>query len=366
MVTETKNPTQNTQDLGAGWTNPTYAYTSDDTYATASGSAARGGKWYGYGFSVPSGATINQFLVKLELKSSSPTNEYVAVRVSGDNGVNWSTIQYITITTSDVIYDCDFSSYINTPDKVNNLRVRVEYVFGGGCYPPNLQFLQFIRTDAEIQAIAKNAAIDWKDTSSFWKKVFTATKAESTSRLFQFIQAKDITTSTRLLGCKFWSVPLGRFLSKSEYDHAKLKQEIKLYLMPVQPVSVKVHTGTFTMIHAYFDIVPGIQKIYQNYAPFKALFNMDSPVVGSILGDICATDNHPINTRNKGQITFGELEIGDLLSEILWNENLWFTQPAPIVRIDKEEFKGDVYDIQFDDQTHIFIKYLIGHLSKEG
>jgi len=88
-------PTANINGSGnSGWTNPSYAYASDNQYATASNSN-RNVQYTNFNIpTILSGSTINGIEVSLEGKT---TERQVGVALSYDNGSHWtSTINSVT------------------------------------------------------------------------------------------------------------------------------------------------------------------------------------------------------------------------------------------------------------------------------
>lgn len=135
-----RNPTANTP-TGAGWTNPTSAYTSDNFYATA---FIRGTKqqYHDYDFDsvLPDGLEITKVEVGLEFYCMSI--ESLRIRVSVDGGVVWSGwSNFFTLVIEDIIW-INVTTY-RTPwikDYLldGNWTIQVEYTFsaGGGCFLP--------------------------------------------------------------------------------------------------------------------------------------------------------------------------------------------------------------------------------------
>jgi hypothetical protein len=104
-------------------TNPTKAYIQDSTYAVDSNSGSGTGtsctgadkdkhQFYNFGFSVPSGATINGIGVNLYAKADSTANTpMMCVQFSWDGGNTWTTPKSTsTLTTSNASYTLGSSS----------------------------------------------------------------------------------------------------------------------------------------------------------------------------------------------------------------------------------------------------------------
>ena len=130
----TKNPTAN-DPVGAGWTNPLNAYTSNNVYAT-SGFPPCIHRFYNYSFSL-SGSTITKVEVGIEFYCL--PLESVQIRLSWNGGSSytaWS--NRFTLTSEDIIW-LDFTSATDwTADKLSDANFRVEIQFlgegGTGCY----------------------------------------------------------------------------------------------------------------------------------------------------------------------------------------------------------------------------------------
>lgn len=73
------------------WTNPTYAYSSNDQRATGIKVSRDQQDYYNFTFGVPSGATIDGIEVSIEGQSgSSISNGYLDVYLSWDGGDTWT------------------------------------------------------------------------------------------------------------------------------------------------------------------------------------------------------------------------------------------------------------------------------------
>lgn len=79
--------------------------------------------------------------------------------------------------------------------------------------------------------------------------------------------------------------------------------------------------------------------------------------------DFAVTENHPVYTRNKGEILAGDIKEGDLLNELLWENGALYLVPVPIELIEKFTFEGKVYDIKTETKW-LFGNYLLGHTWK--
>lgn len=127
------NAPTTTGEVSNQFTNPSNAYASDGSYATA---ATVGFKQdYGdFGFSVPSDATIRGVMVLVEAKFSGSGELTLGVEVSNDNGATWSARKDIIYeTTADEVKIAGHGrslwglTWTGTDVDNNNLRVRLTY-----------------------------------------------------------------------------------------------------------------------------------------------------------------------------------------------------------------------------------------------
>jgi hypothetical protein len=360
--TSTNNPSS-TSVQKAGWANPTYAYALDQKYTTTSTAAAQQ-NYGGYGFNIPSGSTINQLIIKTEAYSNSPSSDILYVWVY-DGSVWHQNTTPLALTTSEQEFDWDITNLIQwTPAAVNSIRTRIDYENAGGCFPPAVECLCFSKTQAELEALAGMPA-DWTDRSPFWNAVFAKTK-DTGGDLFKLVRVDRLTEQDTLVFLHALDPESGLPIDRPEIDHKKCEKRISLNIFPEHPKAVVKHTGAFKLIHAYFPIPAHLLRVYAKHEIFRRLLNLPDPIPPEgVLADICITDNHHVWVRNKGVITAGELKVGELVGEIVWDNGFWYTVPLPIVRIDVESFNGSVYDVQFPHTHHILTRYLIGHLSKK-
>lgn len=115
------NPTANASDTGGdgnGYeTNPTRAYSSNTSYATDNNSGSGTGtnctgadkdkhRFYNYGFSIPTGATIDGIEVRLDGKADGTTGSpKFCAQLSWDGGTTWTTAKTTSnLTTSNATY----------------------------------------------------------------------------------------------------------------------------------------------------------------------------------------------------------------------------------------------------------------------
>jgi hypothetical protein len=136
MPTETRSPTQTTT-IVAGWSNPTYAYSSNDQ-RTDTGTDQAEQEYSGYGFSVPSGAVINKIEVGIEGYCTSPGVDLLTVKTW--DGSSWFSLDATAnYGPPDVTQWLDFTNKTTwTPQKVNQVKTRILYkqqAGGDSCYP---------------------------------------------------------------------------------------------------------------------------------------------------------------------------------------------------------------------------------------
>jgi hypothetical protein len=120
------------------WTNPTYAYSSNNQRASES-TANQYVTYKNYGFqdSIPSGATIDNVYVKCEGYVSIGTQSVYGY-VSYDGGTSWTGAHNFFLTTSESTKTWDVTSITAwNRDKLNdtNFRVKLKYYAPSGCYP---------------------------------------------------------------------------------------------------------------------------------------------------------------------------------------------------------------------------------------
>lgn len=135
------SPTANT----GTWTNPANAYTNNGVNASATHTQQH--QYYGYGFAVPAGATINGIVVTLEdaYRTAGGSNctrtGAISVELSWDGGTSWtSTGNFASLTASAADYNLGGVSNTWgrtwTAAEINQLRVRVRaraQQSGAGC-----------------------------------------------------------------------------------------------------------------------------------------------------------------------------------------------------------------------------------------
>ena len=157
------NPGTMANDATTGahaWADPDNAKTSNDVYSVttwSSGSSSQYLKATNFGFSIPSGATINGILVEIERKGNATCSDYETFIVKADG--TWGTTDKATGTvipdtdtyisfganndlwdeswTAENINDVDFGvvyrvSAYNGPISVDHIRITITYTAGGG------------------------------------------------------------------------------------------------------------------------------------------------------------------------------------------------------------------------------------------
>jgi len=126
------------------WTNPTYAYASDNLYATTSTDLAT--QQYGnYGFTLPSYATITK--VEVGFEAYTAENEKIGITVSWDGGTTWAT-EYVSAslgtTDPNTVTWVDFTaatSWAVTKLSNTNFRTRAKGVKVGTMNPVYLDWI---------------------------------------------------------------------------------------------------------------------------------------------------------------------------------------------------------------------------------
>jgi len=104
------------------WTNPTYAY-ADDTNRASSGTGAQVESYSGYGFSIPTEATVSKVRVRLDAYCSA-TSESIGLYVSNDGGSTWGSMHTQALTASEVTYWIDVTADRTwTPATINNDKI---------------------------------------------------------------------------------------------------------------------------------------------------------------------------------------------------------------------------------------------------
>lgn len=126
----TATVTTNSPSNNAGaWQNGLNAYSSGGGYAS-SPNRDENHVYGGYGFSIPSGATITQ--VRVRMDAYCVDNDGITLQVSVDGGITWllgSTTQYLT--TTQTTYWVDVTAWTSwTPSQINSdhIYVRVTHV----------------------------------------------------------------------------------------------------------------------------------------------------------------------------------------------------------------------------------------------
>ncbi|MCE8426347.1 MAG: Ig-like domain-containing protein, partial [Candidatus Methanoperedens sp.] len=128
-VTVTQSPTANS----GAWTNPTRAYASDNSYAT-SNVANRQHIFSGYGFAIPSGATITQVRVRVDAYVSSNGNDNLNLAISSNSGAAFTNSGDINLDTSESTTWIDVTSLATwTFANINGnlIQTRITYIQSG-------------------------------------------------------------------------------------------------------------------------------------------------------------------------------------------------------------------------------------------
>lgn len=133
---ETRSPTSE----DGYWDDAGYAYTSNNTYASA---FIRNGWniWGDYGFSVESGMNIDEVLIGVEHYVS---GSIYSIQVAVYDGTDWSAWSDAHTYETETMLWLDFTGYNSwTPERINAIETKVIYRTsgGGGCYPNNMYFV---------------------------------------------------------------------------------------------------------------------------------------------------------------------------------------------------------------------------------
>lgn len=112
------------QSSNGDWVNPEYAYTDDENYATAPTHdyLQFRTKWYDFGFSIPTHATINSVTVNVAHKADSPL--YRSFSIDSIEGV----INFSAYDNTEEILTSVVDSYAWTPTELNNNAVDGFYI----------------------------------------------------------------------------------------------------------------------------------------------------------------------------------------------------------------------------------------------
>ncbi len=127
---------------GTGFTNPTYAYAQDTSYAT-SAADAQWETYSNYGFALNASATIS--LVRINVRGFCATNDKIKVELSTNGGSSWlATSSTPTLTTGNADHWVDATSWTTwTPASFNGNAIfaRVTHVKTGGADTVSLDYL---------------------------------------------------------------------------------------------------------------------------------------------------------------------------------------------------------------------------------
>jgi hypothetical protein len=132
------------------YTNGGNASADDGSYATMTNDTSSTHTFYNFGFAIPSDATIDDILVKANLKVSSITSRSkFGMQLSVDGGTAWSTIKYtnqVEITDVNVFWGADPDTWdvFPTVAQVNdntNFRIRITNDLVGGTNDPSIDYI---------------------------------------------------------------------------------------------------------------------------------------------------------------------------------------------------------------------------------
>ncbi len=120
-----------------GWTNCGNAFADGGSAATAT-RAGKVSNWSNYGFSIPSGSTINSVTVRADFWATK-TNGYIDVQVTNNGGTTWGTAHRVGGNTAEQTFNIDVTSDFSwTPSGLSNANFKVRTTtvkLGGGRNP---------------------------------------------------------------------------------------------------------------------------------------------------------------------------------------------------------------------------------------
>lgn len=150
MTVETRSPSNYTVIM-PGWENPENAYASDDARTVSSVNGAET-KYTGYGFNVPSNATINKVEGGIEGYRTYPSTTCIPVWIGSGSEMEY--LDSLDVLESEVT-EWYTSKLINwTPSKVNAIWSKIRSdEGGGGCFAEDSLILMWDRTTKKVQDI---------------------------------------------------------------------------------------------------------------------------------------------------------------------------------------------------------------------
>ncbi|MEM5867951.1 MAG: hypothetical protein QXG39_08545, partial [Candidatus Aenigmatarchaeota archaeon] len=296
-----------------GWTNPTYAYSSDDLRAYASPSSSLPNItciYYNYNFNIPQNAKITKVEVGSEWYTTNPTYENYFVYVSWNAGLNWYILEFLD-QSSEALAWKDFTLVTSwTPDKLNNtnFRVKVEatYSVGGGeCYRNTTYF---VITKNSTCLNYKNLELlniqDW----DFYNPEEILQKLQNNETLYALI----------------WNE------TSKEFKCSKVK-------------SVDVHEGDWIL----YDIYSGELNYLDEKLSLEFYYKSHTEL----------TPNHNVfySLDGKNFILGNAQEVYDLYKQgkTIYINHLWFNYtlaPFPVTAINVSNFTGKVYNVRVENE----------------
>ena len=304
-IVETRSPTS-TYVIVAGWSNPTYAYASDDNRAFSFTDNAQQG-YGGYGFNIPSGSTIHKVEIGVEGYVGF-TGEAVEVYYSVNAGSTWTLAGTLTDMSEFLKWFDRTGDRAWTPSDLSdaNFRVKIRSIVFPACFA----------ADTEV---------------ALWPEDGDLTRPPRLRKI------QDVKVGDILIG---WDV------EKSDF-------------CPNRVLDLKEHRGDFEVLW----IICGIPEQFEKHALKRAEGLIHTPEIEAIIDelrathpyryfkDIAVTPNHPVTTFNRGEILAGEVKP--------YHDYLWGCfgpelkiQPVPVVEI--RRFKTNVvYDLRCE-KKHFF------------
>ena len=302
MVVDILSPSIRTT-LAAGWDDPANAFASDDARTMADDATVDPDEKYG-DYALNASGTLNSFKVRVEGRMNP---SLVDLEVLVWDGSVWR-IELAFLTAVESTNDIDFTGFVNTIAKANSkqaglykVRIRPQPA-GSGCFPLGVEFmvLDLVAQEFKMKPVEQLAAVT--------------------------------------------DVVFG--MSAGKFDASPVRQ-------------ITIHPPTEqTLKRLFFKIPDRYVDVYRKSPILSRLYTL--PSSGAMEGDIIATTNHPITTRNRGQVTFGEVTVGDRLGELLHENNQFSVGGVPVTRIEDVPYSGPCFDFHHD-MPFAFGRYLLGH-----
>ncbi|MCW1308141.1 MAG: hypothetical protein OH337_02950 [Candidatus Parvarchaeota archaeon] len=309
--------------ITSGWTNPTYAYASDDlrTYTSTDGAEQ---EYSGYGINVPWGATINKVEVGVESYTTLPDYEVLSVRIY--DGSKWYSAVVDTYS-SETLEWIDFTTSTTwTPEKVNSIKTRIYYYYtggGGGCYPNFTKAIVYsdhhysFKAPNEIQIgedilcwnerdgvhLCRVTGID--KHSGEWKLlnfsianlslVVTDNHPIPSPELNKTMEAKEFKPGMKLRVLLNGSISLAEISSIEELNFIGEVYDIKINESSILLLLSNPPSNKFSSLDSLSAIDAEIKTYYVDWLPVRINYTCTTLCYGTNTGDNTACANLPIN-----------------------------------------------------------------------